>query len=346
MPDANIGASGWVFAALETSYGTAVDPTVDDSTGVYVPVLNENLIYTEPDRYYSEQIRQEVTHSDVKPSYYHAEGDIQIEVDPTNFPIFLPASRHTVTKTGTGPYLYEAVPSKRGATYPGSVTAKGLTVTVQRNNEGFMYAGCVANQLAFTIENGVLRCTLSMLGLSENEVSVPAGIDAIAAWVTPNLLGADSHAVYIDAAGTTPAFATPDATFNGFTATINHNGEPRNNVVRERSATYIKYGISELSFDSELDFVDRTEYDNMKNVTLRAIRFESVNPGGAGATWGAATSGFRITFYRSNYDTYEVSLGGMGDLIMARVTGRGLVQAGGVPYRIEVKSPTNFASIP
>ncbi len=336
MP-ADIGAAGAVWLGLETTYGTPVDPTAA-GVGIWMPVLNESLAYTEPDRYYSEQIRQEAVHSDVKQSYYHVEGDLVFEVDATYLPYLLYASRHTVTKSGSGPYLYDTVPSKVGATYPGG-SAKGLSIAVVRSGVGFLYSGCVVNNWSFTVENGVLRCTAGMLGLGEKDLTTPP---AVPSWVAPVLYGADAHAISVDAAGLTPAFATPDATFNGFTFNANHNGEAQNRIVRDRSATYVKYGITEVSYDTELDFVDKAAYNDFKNLILRAIRFESIIPGGVAGTYAAATAAVRITAYRTNYATYEVGLSGMGDLVMARVTGRGLGITGGSAYKIECKSPTNI----
>src|SRR5436190_19775412 len=102
MPDADIGAAGAVYVGIESTYGTPNDPAAA-GVGAWVPILSESLAYTEPDRYYSEQIRQEAVHSDVKQSYYHVEGDIVMEVDARFLPYFLYASRHTVVKSGAGP---------------------------------------------------------------------------------------------------------------------------------------------------------------------------------------------------------------------------------------------------
>ena len=218
MPDADIGAAGAVYVGIETTYGTPNDPAAG-GTGTWVPILNESLVYTEPNRYYSEQIRQEAIHSDVKQSYYHVEGDIQIEVDAHFLPYFLTASRHTVVKTGAGPYLYSVTPSKKGSTYPGG-TAKGISIGIIRNGVGFLYVGCVVPQFAFTLEDGIAKCTLSILGLKEQNFVVAS---ATPTWIVPSLFGADAHGIYVDASGLTPAFATLDATFNGYTQTINHN---------------------------------------------------------------------------------------------------------------------------
>lgn len=340
MPDADIGAHGWLWCAIETTYGTPIDPSPSPpAAGIFVPILSETLMYTEPDRYYSEQIRNETMHSDVKQSYYHVEGDIVMEVDARYMPYFMTASRHTISKTGAAtPWTYTAVPAGQGTTYPGG-TAKGLSIGIVRDNVGFVYSGCVVNQYAFTIENGVLRVTMSMLGLAEQAM---AGAIPTPTFSAPVLFGADAHGIYVAAAGTAPTFTTFDTTFNGYTNTINHNAEPQNRITRARSASYIKYGITEVSYDTELDFTSRAEYDNFVNLNKRAIRFESIVPGGVAGTYAAATSAFRITNYNTVYNTYETSLSGMADLVMATVNGRAIAIAGGTGYKLECISPTNL----
>jgi len=338
MPNADIGANGAVWIGLETVYGTPVDPTAA-GVGVWMPILSEELVYTE-NKYYSEQIRQQAVATDVQQSYYHVEGPIRAEADVNYLPYLLYASRHTVTKTGAGPYEYSAVPAGNGATYPGG-GLKGLSIVVVRDNVPFLYSGCVVNEWEFTIDNGVLVMNLGMLGLAEQDVATPGSIAET--WVDPLLFGAASHSVYVDAAGTAPGFgAGRDRTFNGFTFRANHNGEAQNRIVPERSATYIKYGITEPTTETELDFTDKTEYDNFKNATLRSIRLESLRPGGAAGTYAAATEAVRITQYKSAYDQYTVSLSGMADLVSARTTIRGLGIAGGSAYKIECKSAVNI----
>lgn len=334
MPNADIGANGAVWIGIESVYGTAED--VDDG-GVWMPVMNEGLQYNE-DPYFSEQIRQETTVSSIVAAPYHVEGDLEFEVDANYLPYLLYASRHTVVKTGAGPYIYTTTPSKLGSTYPGG-TAKGLTIGVIRNGEGFAYRGCVVGQWAFTIDGGILKCTASILGLGEDEFDASA---VTTTWIDPELFGADAHSVYVDTAGTSPAFTTRDDTFNGFTFTANHAAEAQNRIRPDRQASYIKYGMGEYGYDTELDFVDRAEYDNMKAKTLRSVKLESLRPGGDAATFAGATEAVQIIAYRSAYGTYDVSLGGAGDLIMARVTGRAMAISGGNAYKIVCKSPVNI----
>jgi hypothetical protein len=199
----------------------------------------------------------------------------------------------------------------------------------------FGYTGCTVGSFEFTIEDAVLRCTMNVLGLAEAVQTAPSPT-----WPAPNLLGADAHHVYLAAAAATPSFTTADVNFNGFTFRVNHNPEAQNRIQALRSASYVSFGITEGEIESELDFLDRTDYDNFVNNTQRAIKLESVN---GGATFAAATSGIQLQGNRVSYDTYDIGLAGMGDLIMAGFTGRMVGIAGGSAYQIAVKSPANIS---
>ena len=329
MP-AGLGGGGKVAIAFETIMGTYVPPTV------FVPVLSESLTYTE-EKYYSEAIRQRTIVSDVKPGYYHVEGDIELEVDPTNIVHWLYGSRHTATKTGAGPsFDYKFVPSSAGSasTAVGATTPKTLSITVVRNNVVFGYTGCVVGGFEFTIEDAVLRCTMNVLGLAEASQSVPTPT-----WPTKDIFGADAHRVYLAASAAAPTFSTADTGFNGFTFRANYNAEAQNRIKADRSASYISFGITEAEIESELDFLDRTDFDNFKNNTQRAIKLESLN---GGATYALASSGVKLQGNRVSYDTYDIALEGMGDLIMAGFTGRCVGIDAGDAYEISVKSPVSI----
>lgn len=334
MPNADIGANGWLWLAIEDTYGTALDPSVDDTVGVYVPILSETLMYNSTP-YKSNQIRQQAVASDVEPSFYHVEGDIVMEVDAHYMPYFMAASRHTTVESLTGPFLYSSIPAGYGATYPGG-TPLGLSIAIVRDQVGFLYGGCVVNRFSCTLQDGVAQITMSMMGLSEVDFADAAPDPTFAA---PSLFGASDHAVYVDSAGTAPSFASADHTFNGFTWEVNHNAEPQNRVTPTRAATYIKYGITEPTYTTELDFVSKTEYTHFKATDKRAVKFESLK---GGSPFSAATEAFRMTFFNSFYQTYEVGLSGMGDLVMARVTGDGLFITGGSAYKMECKSSVDL----
>lgn len=329
MP-AGLGGGGKVGIAFETTMGTYVAPTI------FVPILNESLRYTE-ERYYSEQIRQQTMVSDVKQGYYHVEGDIEMEVDPTNLPYWLYASRHTPAKTGAGPYEYTFTPSSAGSasTAAGATTAKTISITIVRNSVVFGYTGCVVGGWDFTIEDAVLRVTMNVFGLAEAVQSAPSPT-----WAVADLLGADAHRVYLAAAAAAPTFTTPDVNFNGFSFRMNYNPEAQNRINAARSASYISFGITEAEVESELDFINRTDYDNFVSNVQRAIKLESTN---GGSTFATATSGVVLQGNRVSYDSYDIGLEGMGDLIMAGFTGRMVGITGGSAYEVKVKSPANIS---
>lgn len=333
-----LGASGWLAIAYETTMGTYVPPTTAGT--IWVPILSEGLEYNE-DPYYSEQIRGETGDITREQGYYHVEGDINLEVDANYMPMFLYCSRHNIVEVdAVGPvYEYAFTPSQAAqATTDAAVhtSPKTLSITVVRNGAGFGYAGCTVNTQEYTIDTGVLKATLGILGLSEEE---PVGLHQ-SVYPDVSLFGASAHAVYVDTAGTAPAFASAADDFNGFTANINFNGTAENRIKRSRSASYIAYHKTEATYNTELDFQNRDEYDAFVDNTRRAVRLESIKGGG---NWGAATEGFRITYYNTAYDSYPVALSGMTDLVMATVTGRALAQPGGSRYKIEVKGPMDAA---
>jgi hypothetical protein len=330
MP-AGLGGSGYLAIKHETTMGTYLPPTTAGT--LFVPILSESLQYTE-DKYYSEQIRQQVIESEQKQSYYHVEGDITMEVDTAFLPYFLYCSRFNITKTGaSSPWTYKYTPSTTGSatTAAGTTTRKTASISVFRNGVGFGYAGCVVGGWEFSIEDGVLRVTMNVLGLSEATPGAPG----TPTWTAAKLLGADAHQVSVDTSSITPAFATPATDFNGYTVNINHNPEAQNRIVRARSASYISYGKTEATLETELDFVDKTEYDNFKNSTKKAYRLESI---GDGAAYAASVDALRIDFNRASYDSYELGLGGMEELIMASVNARALGIAGGDALVVECKS--------
>lgn len=334
MP-AGLGGAGYLALTLETAMGTYLPPTTAGT--VFVPILNESLKYME-DKYYSEAIKQQTIDNDVKPGYYHAEGDISFEVDMNFMPYFLHCSRHAIAKTGAGaPWTYDYTPSQAGSasTAASGNVARTASMTVIRNGIGFGYGGCVVNTFEWTITNGVLVCNMGVLGLSEQQ---PGGLGT-PVWSNPALFGADAHSVYVAASAASPTFGAASTDFNGFTGRVNYNAAAQNRINQLRSAAYISFGKTEAGYETELDFVSRTEYDNFKAASTRAVRLESLR---GGATFALASEAFQLTYNRSAYDTYDLGLGGIGDLIMATTAGRALAQVGGNPYQISLKSSVSI----
>mgnify|MGYP000317987789 CR=1 FL=1 len=325
---AGIGATGFVGVAFETVKGTYVAPYA------HVPVLSETLKYTE-DKYYSQQLRQQVVDAQVTPGYYHIEGDIEMEVDVHYLPYFLYASRHVCTKAGAGPYTYDFTPTTAGATSTdtGTVNPKTLSITCVRNGEVFGYTGCVVGQYSFTVDAGVLKVTMSIIGEQEAEEALP-----VPSWLEADLLGADSHNVFVADSGVSPTWGAAADGFNGFTFNVNHNAEAQNRIVANRGASFVKYGKTDIEVTSELDFLDRADYDKMVASQTAAFKLESTVGGGS---YNGTTPGISLQANRCAYDTYDINVSSIDAIIMAGFTGHGLVQVGGEPYIIKVTTPTN-----
>jgi hypothetical protein len=331
MP-AGLSGSGWLGFAFETTKGTYVAPTI------WIPILSESLQYTE-ERYFSPQIRQQVMVSDVKQGFYHVAGDIEWEVDPAFLPYLMYCTRHTIVKSGAGPYEYKYTPSTAGSssTGAGATTAKTASIVIARNGEFFSYSGCVLAGYTFAVDtsDGILKMTANILGEKEADQAGPF----TPSWAAPNLLGAAAHQVYVAASATSPTFGAASTDFNGFTFSAEHGAEPQNRIINTRAAAYVSYGETVANVETELDFIDRTEYDNFVATTTKAIKLESAN---GGATYSAGTSGVKIQANRAVYETYDLGLSGLGDLIMAGVTMRSIGIAGGDAYEIHVKSAANI----
>lgn len=331
MTAAGIGGGGYLALVPEVTMGTYLDPST--SGAVFVPIMSETLAYTSQN-YYSTAISQSAMARGAKPNYYSVAGDISLEVDMNFLPYFLYASRFAITKTGSmAPYAYTFKPSFAGAasTAASGAVMRTMSLTTFRNGLAFGYAGCVCQSIEFTIDNGILMATLGILGLSET----PGGAAGTPAWVAPSLFGADAHSIYLDTAGLSPTFASASLAYNGFTATLNHNGAAQNRINAARSASYISFGETEVTYSTELDFLDRTEYNDFAAVTARAVKLESLK---GGTPYSMATEALQLIMYNSFYDTYPVNMSGMADLIMASVTGKAVGITGGSAFQLSIKS--------
>lgn len=333
MP-AGLGAGGAVGVALETGAapGTWVTPAA------WVPVTAESMVYTE-DRYYSEAIRQLTITPSSKQGYYHIEGDISLEADSSLLPYFLHASRLGVTKTGaSAPFTYRYTPTS-GATIP--ATNRTLSISVERNNVWFGYAGCVVTSVEFTIDTGVLRANFHVIGLSD----IPAATvgTPTPTFATTKLLGADAHSIAVGDGALTSAPSgaaamtgtTVDQTFDGFTFTANENGAAQNRINQSRAAAYISMGITEAQVTSSLDFQSRAEYDKFVSNANKRLQLISSN---------GLNDKVVVNVYNSVYEAYNVDLGAWGDLIMADSTFHILASGGtNPPFDINVVSTLDLA---
>ena len=321
MSPVGLGAGGAIGVALETAAapGTFVAPTV------WVPVTSETFNYQE-ERYFSEAIRQLTINQMAKQGYYNIEGDISMEVDTRLLPYFMYASRLGAVKVGAAtPWTYTFSPTS-GAIIP--ATNRTMSIAILRNGVWFGYSGCVVTSIEFTIDTGVMRANLHVIGLSD----VPAGTvgSPTPAFTAPTLLGANAHTISVgDNALLTPVAgaiamtgATVDPTWNGYTFTINDNGAAQHRINASRAAAYISMGVTEAQVVSNLDFLTRAEYD--KFVATAQKRVQCLSTNGANDTMA-------LNVYNSVYEAYNVDLGAWGDIVMADSTFHVIASGGANP---------------
>lgn len=323
-----VGGQGFVGVAVETTPGTYVAPTT------FIPILSESLQYTE-DRYISPAIRKATIAQDVKQSFYHVEGDIDLEVDTDTIVYFLHACRFTVVKTLTGPYKYVFTPSGGASAGPNgnNATAKTLSITITRNNQVFKYVGCVVGSYNFRVENGVLLSTMTIMGLGE--VSVNTDTPPTPTFTSPSLLGAAAHTVStapVVTPPTTPTWVTA-TNFQTFQINVNENGAAQNRIQSNRQAAFISFGETELTIAATRDFEVRADYDNFVATAFQAFQLFSSN--------GAVTDSIQIAVYRGAYTAFPISLPGIGDIVVAAAEVRG-VQNGTRSFDITVYSDTSI----
>jgi hypothetical protein len=323
-----VGGQGFVGIAVETTPGTYVAPTT------YVPILSESFQYTE-DRYISPAIRKSTIANDVKQNFYHAEGDIDMEVDTSTIIYFLHACRLSVVKTGAGPYNYVYTPSGGASVGPNgnNATVKTLSVTIVRNLQVFKYVGCVASTFAFRIEDGILKATFTMMGLGETSVNTDT--PPTPTFTTPSLLGAAAHTVSIAPVVSSPTVPTwvVSTNFQTYTFTVNDNGAAQNRINSSRQAAFISYGETEATISATRDFEVRADYDNFVATSLQAFQLKSVNSAG---------DSIQFNTYRGAYTAFPISLPGIGELVVAAAEIRQVNNGARLAYDITVNSGTSI----
>ena len=302
-----IGAGGILGIALETASGVYTPPTK------FVPFDSESLKYQQ-DTQWRRPIRNTPGLVGAIQGNVHTEGDLALESLADCVIYFLMASRHVVTKTGaSAPYTYDFVPS------PAAFPSKTMSVTIKRGDEIFGYAGCVVSSFTFNIDNGILKFSASIVGSDEKTVAAPL----TPIWPTTEPFGAGMFTIEIPTA--TKVFDTDNFEFQA-----EHNGTPQFRLRDggERGAMFVAFGETNTTMKVDRDFDTRADYDSYKALTAQSITLK--------ATKGDEM--IEIVMPAAIKDTYEVNLGGQGDLVRASVQYNGVIDALGNPYTIQVKT--------
>ena len=323
-----VGGQGFLGIAIETTPGTYVAPTT------FIPILSETLQYTE-DRYISPAIRKSTIANTVKQNYYHAEGDIDMEVDLSTFIYFLHATRTTVVKTGAGPYNYTFTPSAGASAGPNgnNATVKTLSITIVRNLQVFKYVGCVVGNWNYRIENGIAMATMSMVGLGETSINTDT--PPTPTFTAPSLLGATTHVVSLAPVVTSPTIPTwaPVTNFQTYQFNLNENGAAQNRINASRQAAFISFGETEATIAATRDFEVRADYDNFVATANSAFQLKSTQ---------SANENITFDTYNGVYTAFPISLPGIGEIVVAATEIRQINNGARQAYDIVVNCQTNI----
>lgn len=310
---AGLAGCGFVGIALETVSGTYTAPTK------YIYIRSENLMHQQ-ETVWRRPIGQTVDVTAAIPGNAHVEGDIEFEATPDSCVFFHHIMRGAVNKTGAGPYTY-VYTGVCGATGANTASAKTASITVVRNGIVFAYTGCLVSQVQYSVDNGTLIATYSIIGNDEAVQSAPTPT-----WPTTVPFGAGDIALQVPTA--TPIFDT-----EGFELTINDNAEPQYRMRSTgRGAQFVKFGERDVTMSVDRDFDTRTDYDAYKALTAQSI------------TWAAVKGTETMTFLMGAAvkNTYEVSLSGQGDLVRASIEYQAIRAASGNAYQMTIVTAENI----
>lgn len=303
-----LNAAGVVGIARETTLGTYVAPQK------FVPVRSETLEAN------NELIERRVIRNlaglvGVRGGNLHYAGDVEIEVTDDVLPYFLNAGRTIGVKGGVGPnFTYTFTPAHS------ALPSRGLSITVMRNGETFGFRGCIIGGFNFSLDNGLLIATMSVLAPQESVQSDPTPT-----WPTSEPFSPGEYTVEIPT-------ATPVCDVDmSFELSIDDGGTPEFRMCGTREAEFVRFGERSVSLSLTRDFESRTDFDNFKTVTSQSvhIRAERTLPTPNVNRFVDFVLG---TAYKNSY---SVGLAAQGDLTRAEI--EYIVTSGGTPeYTIAI----------
>jgi hypothetical protein len=284
MPQ-GIGAAGIVGLAFESTPGTYVAPTK------FFPIASETLTFKQTTNW-RRVIRGVAAPIGAVPGDATVDGDLVIEALHDVVPYFLYAGRTSVVKTLTGPFQYAVLGTSAALTTSG----RTLSLTIVRNGIVFAYTNCSVTKQVYSLTNGMLMATYSIIASDENTQSLPT-----ASYGTTVPFGAGQYNVQIPT--TTQVFDC-----DAMTLTIDDAGANQyrmNNT--KRGPQFASFGDRTTDLQVTRDFVSKTDYAAFKALTSQGITIIATD----------GTNSITFLLPGSITDTYEVAMSGTGELIRA-----------------------------
>lgn len=305
----DIGASGVLGVGLEDTPGTYQVPDK------YIPFNTESIKYN-INPVERRPVRATAGLVGLIPGNATVEGDIEFDITMDTLLYFLVATRCTYTKTGAGPYVYTFTPTSN------ALPVKTLSITIKRGSETFGYTGCVVVSFTLTIgDDGKMTCTASILGRNEESVA-----DPIPTWPTAPVLQAGMYVLEIPT-------ATQVYDADTFEFSSEDNGQSNSRIKDTPGAAFVNFGESNATLKVARDFENRTDYDSYKNGTSQSITLTAT---------ADANDILKIVAPVSIKTSYEVNIGGQGDLIRGSIEYGLVIDATGKHYQITVTTSENL----
>jgi len=305
--DVAVGAPAGAFPTMNTATvaGTYVAPTK------FFPILSESLQHQQATNF-RRPIRKSADIIGAVAGDVHVEGDIEMEALEDVVIWFLYATRSSIIKSGTTNYTYVATPT------PAALPTRTLSITVERNAVIFGYVGCVVSSFKFSVDNGMLMFSVSIVGQDEATQALP-----VPSFSTTVPFGAGQYNIQVPTASQVYDMDT-------FEWSCEDNATPQFRMKdTSRGAQFINFGERNLTLSCERDFVDKTDYDAYKALTSQSITLV--------ASKGVNNS---ITLLNAVAikDSYELGLSGQGDLIRGTINYQLAIDGSGNSYQITLKT--------
>lgn len=302
-----IGGGGVLGVAFESTPGTYVAPTK------FIPFTSESIKYSQSN-VKRRPIRANAGLIGVVPGNSMIDGDIEMEALEDCILYFLYAARTSVNKSGTTNFTYAVTPAAASA-----VPSRTLSISIERvDGVVTAYTGCVVSSFKFGISDGLLTFGCSIVGREEASQSA-----LTETWPTTTPFGAGMYSIEIPTAS-----AVTDT--DTFEFSVEDNGEAQHRLKSTgRGADFVKFGERAVSLTLERDFTSRTDYDAFKAVTAQSVTIS--------ATKGVNNS-ITILMPSAIKDTYEVSIGGQGDLVRASIAYDATISGANPEYTVTVLS--------
>ena len=303
--DAAVGAPAGALPTVNSA-GT---PGVYAPPVKYIPFTGESIKFVQNTQW-RRPIRQSADVIGAVSGDANVEGDITIEALEDCIAWFLGITRVTTVLSGTTPnFTYTATPSAN------AIPPKTASLTFVRAGEVFGYVGCVVNVTKFSIDNGMLMYTVTIIGRDEASQAVP-----VASWPTSVPFGAGTYSVEFPSGS--PVFDTDSIELD-----IDDGGSAQFRMKNTgRGAQFIQYGERQVQLKASRDFLSRVDYDAFKAYTAQSVTITAAR---------GANNSVSLIVNTAIKDTYEVNLSAQGDLVRGDIAYQGV---GAPAYNLIVKT--------